>query len=91
MERTSRNNRRRGGSPRLRLPRPKSRNRIGIRMAQAPKMFRVPRQEKNLSRNSARSGAVMNAVLGASSWMAMTFPQCSLLTSSVRVAIPEGR
>ena len=60
-------------------------------MEQTPRKTKTPRQENTIIRLSASKGATKKLKLGASSWVAMAFPQCLTLTSAVREASPEGR
>jgi hypothetical protein len=52
---------------------------------------RIPLQETQGRRASEMKGATTAHRLGATSWMAIPFPQCLGEIKEVRVAIPEGR
>ena len=62
-----------------------------MKSEQQPRQSRTPRQETHSINPSAKSGAIRKPQLGASSWVAMAFPQCLAVTISVSEAIPEGR
>jgi hypothetical protein len=57
----------------------------------SPISANTARQETHSNRVSETIGAATKPKFGASSWMAIAFPQCLGLIKEVSVAIPEGR
>ena len=80
-----------GASPEKPPPFPKKAKTTPTKIEMTPRSIKIPRQEHNPKRTSTNKGATTPPRLGANSWMATAFPQCSELTNPMRVAIPEGR
>ena len=80
-----------GASPENSPPLPRNANAIPIRMEQQPKKKITTRHENQIIMASDSNGATTKLKLGASSWVAIVFPQCLTLINEVRVAMPDGR
>jgi len=80
-----------GGSPGNSPPCMKQPNNAPISKALSPISANTARQETHSSRASETNGAATKPKFGASSWMAIAFPQFLGLMKEVSVAIPEGR